>query len=88
MSFHNLEAYSRTSVDVKVQASSCPYFVDVYVVAHGHIDDSVTEFFLFDVGPLQVALDGVENLQCCEFWWNFLLEFHWFSIHSQSSLKE
>ena len=64
--FTNLEAKSRNLVDVNVRESSLPFVVDVYVVEHGHEDDSITELCRFDAGYLQVVLDGVRNLQSCE----------------------
>ena len=44
--------------------------------------DSITELLQFNVGILYIALNSVKNLQCCESWEIFPLEFNWFSIDS------
>ena len=50
-------------------------------------DDSTTEFFQFDGRSLQVAMDGMKNLQCCKSWEMFPVKFNWFSIHSQQLIE-
>ena len=83
--FTNLEAKSRTLVDVNVRESSLPFVVDVYVVEHGHEDDSITELCLVRcwISPGRTGW----RAESAKLWilWNFPLEFHWFSTHTPKS---
>ena len=57
-------------------------FCPSYVVGYWHEDDSVRELFWCSIFALQVVLDLLENLQCCESWENIPLGFNCFSINS------
>ena len=75
-------AFSSTFSEFEIQNSTISFSYPIDVVEHWHENDSVCEFFRFDVPFSQINLDLLRNLQWRKSRENIPLEFNCFSVVS------